>query len=74
MSGMDKIPTQDEYQNALQGDTGHNKRMVKLGELNELACKDFILSNKTSLSVGKVAFGLVRNAKSADFPEGNFIM
>ena len=25
----------------------------------------------TSFSVGKLVFGLVRNAKSADFPEGN---
>ena len=30
-----------------------------------------ILSINTSSSVGKVAFGLVKNAKSEDFPEGN---
>ena len=32
---------------------------------------NLILSIKTSSSVGKVAFGLVKNAKSEDFPEGN---
>ena len=46
--------------------------MIKLGELNELAYKDLILSINTSSSVGKVEFRLVRNAKNAAFPEGNF--
>ena len=40
---------------------------IKLGELNE----DFISSINTSSSVGKVAFRLIRNAKSADFLEWN---
>ena len=44
---------------------------VKLGESNELAYKDLILSINTSFSVGKIALGLVRNAKNADFLEGN---
>ena len=43
---------------------------MKLGELNELAYEDVSLSVNTSFSVGKMAFGFVRNAKSADFPEG----
>ena len=30
---MDKIPTQDEYENALKGDTDLNKKMVELGKL-----------------------------------------
>ena len=47
------------------------KKIVKLGELNEVACEDLILSINTSSFVCKVAFGLVRNAKSADFLEGN---
>ena len=41
-SGMDKTPTQDEYENALKGGTDLNKKIVKLVELNELACEDFI--------------------------------
>ena len=67
---MEKIPTQDEYKNAMEGDTDIDKFIIKLGEWNKLAYEDLILSIHTSLTVGKVAFGLVRNAKSADFPEG----
>ena len=68
---MDKIPTQDEYENVMEVDTDLDKNLVKLGKLNELAYKDLILLINTSSSVGKVAFGLVRNAKSADFSDGN---
>ena len=61
--GMDKIPTQEEYENALEGDDDLNKKIIKLGELNELAYEDLILSINTSSSVGKVAFGPVKNTK-----------
>ena len=71
MSGMDKIPTQNDQKNALEHDIDLDKKIVKLGELNELAHKDLILLINTSSSLGKVAFGLVRNGKSADFPKGN---
>ena len=71
MSGMDEIPTQDEYKNALKGDTDLNKKITKLGELNELAYEDVISSINTSSSIGKVAIRLVRNAKNADFTKGN---
>ena len=43
---------------------------MKLSDLNELACKDFIFLINTSFSFGKVAFDLVKNVKSADFLEG----
>ena len=46
-------------------------KTVKLGELNELAYEELFLLINTSSSVGKVAFGLVKNTKSADFPQGN---
>ena len=39
--------------------------------LNELAYEDLILSINTRSSVGKVVFGLVKNVKNEDFPEGN---
>ena len=35
--GVDKIPTQEEYDEALEGNNNLDKRIVKLGELNELA-------------------------------------
>ena len=34
---MDKILTQDEHENALKGEIELDKKIVKLGELNELA-------------------------------------
>ena len=54
MPGVDEIPTQDEYENALKGDTDLNKKILKLGELNELTYKDLILSINTSSSVGEL--------------------
>ena len=35
-SGGDYIPMQEEHENALEGDMDHSKRIVKLGDLNEL--------------------------------------
>ena len=72
MSGFDEIPTQDEYENALKGDMEVNKKTMKLGELNELASEDVILSINTSSSIGKVAFELVTNAKNSIFCMGNY--
>ena len=45
---------------------------MKFGELNELVYEDLILSINTSFFVGKVAFGLVKNAKSKGFLKGNY--
>ena len=55
--GVDKIPMQEEYERALEGDDDLNKKIVKLGELNELAYEDLILSINTRLSVGKAPLG-----------------
>ena len=63
MSVVGKIPTQNEYKNVMECDTDLYKEIITLGKLNKLVYKDLILSINTSSSVGKVAFGLVRNAK-----------
>ena len=55
MVGVDKIH---------EGDTDLDKTVIKFGDLNELAYEDLILFINTNYSVGKVAFGLVKNAKS----------
>ena len=34
MQGMDKIPSQDEYEEALKGNEDHDKEIIKLGEQN----------------------------------------
>ena len=57
--------------NTLEGDVDLNKTVIKLGELNKLACDDLLLSINISSSAGNVAFRWVRNAKSANFPGGN---
>ena len=56
MSGMDKIPTQDEYVNVIEGDTDPNKKTAKMSELNKLACKELILIINSSSSIGKLAW------------------
>ena len=61
---------QEEYENVLVGDTELNKKILKLGEFNELAYEDLILSINTNFSVEKLTQGLVRNAKSL-FLEGS---
>ena len=48
--------------------------IVKLGEHNELACEDLILSIHTDFSVEYVLCGLARNAKNLDFPQSNCIV
>ena len=49
---MDKIPTQDEYENAIEVDMDRNEQIIKLGKLNEHTYEDLILSINTSSSVG----------------------
>ena len=50
--GVDKFPTQEEYESTLEGDEDLDKKIVKLGELNELAYKDLILLIKEKLPLG----------------------
>ena len=69
--GVDKLLTQEEYESALKGDDDLDRKIVKFGELNELSYEDLMLWVNTSSSVDEVAFGLVKNAKSEDFLEGN---
>ena len=59
---MDEIPIKDEYENTLEIYMDLKRKIIKLGELNKLVYEDLILSINT-----KVAFGLVKKAKSADF-------
>ena len=65
---MHEIPTQIEYENALEGDMDLNKKIIKLSELKELAYEDLILSIESSSSIGKVAFRLVRMQRMQIFP------
>ena len=55
-SGVDKIPLPEEYKNALTGNLALDKKIIKLGEWNELTYENLIL--------WKIAFRLVRSTKS----------
>ena len=64
--GKVKIPTDSEYQAATS-----NADIKKLVELNEEAYEDIILSISHSTKQGKIAFSLVKNCKTIEYPEGN---
>ena len=59
ISGVNKIPMQQEDDNALEGDMDLNEKITELVELNKVAHEDLILHISTNSSVGKVAFELV---------------
>ena len=56
-----------EYDKGLQGNANLNKKIINLGELNELAYKDLILMINMSYLVGKVVFSLVHGKKNGFF-------
>ena len=70
-SGVDKIPMQEEYENDLESDMDLDNKIIKLGDLNQLACENLILPISTNSSMGYIAFRLVRNAKTLEFLERN---
>ena len=70
--GKAKVPTLSEYSLAELGDSDADKETVKLGDSNALGYEDLILSINGSTKAGKVAFNLVKNCKTDEFPEGNY--
>ena len=66
--GKVRVPTQSEYEKAIED---NNKEKIKIGDLNEEAFEDIILSINHTSNEGKVAFSLVRNCKTDEYPEGN---
>ena len=69
--GTEKVPMQEQIDLAKSSSSSTDKRIIKLEELNELAYKDIVLSINHTSSSGKVAFCLIKNCKSEEFPEGN---
>ena len=69
--GKDKIPTANKYAKAISG-SGHKKKEIqKLGDFNEEIYKDLILSINHTTKVGSVTFSLIKNCKTAEYPEGS---
>ena len=62
---------QEELEEAQEVNTDLDKKVAKLDGLNKLTHKDLILSINTSSAIGSMAFGLVKNMKSQEFPKGN---
>ena len=63
-----KIPTESEYEQAV---ADKNDEVIKIGGLNEEAYEELVLCMDHTTDLGRVAFSLVKNSKSADYPEGN---
>ena len=68
--GIEKVPMQEQIDLAESSSSSTDKKIIKLGELNELAYKDIVLSINHTSSSGKVAFSLIKNCKSEEFPKG----
>lgn len=66
----ESVPTDEEYEFLNEDEEGDMSK-IKLRQLNELAYDDLILSMDTTTASGKVAFNLVRAAKSKDYQDGN---
>ena len=66
--GSEKVPTQEQIDLAKSSSSSTDKKIIKLGELNKLAYEDIVLSINHMSSSGKVAFILIKNCKSEEFP------
>ena len=65
--GVDKMPTQTEYEMVILGTSFEDKAVTKLGELNVLAYEDILLSIGAKTAARKVTFNLVNTCHSEDF-------
>ena len=66
--GTDSVPTQSKYEAAV---TAIDAAVKDLAQKNEEAFEDIILSIDHIDPKWRVAFSLVKNCKSAEYPEGN---
>ena len=62
--GKVKVPTESEI-------TCGESVVKKREEFNEEAFEDIILSINHTTREGKIAFSLIKNCKTSDYPEGN---
>ena len=66
LTGKKNVPTKEDLD-----DDKVDAEITKLGELNEEAFEDIILSIDHSKKAGKIAFSLVKNCRNSAYPEGN---
>ena len=69
------VPTESVYLAALAKEenqrTQRDKNVIELWKLNQKAFTDLILSCDHTTPQGKIAFRLIKNSRSKDYPEGN---
>ena len=70
--GVNKIPTQDEDDLAVAGNSDQDKTIVTDGQVNELAYGDILLSIYYKTKESNLMFKLVKSYKrEIHFPEEN---
>ena len=73
--GVDKVPTASEVEDVeaktKSSRDADDKSILALRDINKLAYRDLILSINHKTKEGKVAFKIVKNTKSKDYPDGN---
>ena len=69
--GKEVFMSADEYGKAVSGSGDKKKEIEKLGNLNEEAYEDLILSINHTTKEGNMAFSLVKNHKTVEYLEGN---
>ena len=71
--GFDIVPTEQDIIDieAKQSQDEMDKKIIQLDKLNRQAFMDLILSINTNTNRGKIAFRLVKNCKTSEYPEGN---
>ena len=72
--GVDNMPTNEEYNQAVNSTTLHSKKVRKLCHMNEMAFEDLIFSVNHKSMTGKIAFHLIKNCKNDKYPEGNCLV
>ena len=75
IDNFDVVPKESDYSAALAKDanarSSDDDKLIELGKLNQKGFTELILSINTESDRGKIAFRLVKNSKSSDYPEGN---
>ena len=61
----------DGYGKAVSGSGDKKKEIEKLGNLNEEAYEDIILSINYTTKEGSVVFSIVKNYKTAEYTKGS---
>ena len=71
LTGKDEISVAEEYEKAVANVRKSRDDIIRFNNLNEEAFEDIILSIDHTAKQGKLAFSLVKNCKTATYPEGN---